>query len=149
MILADLLNQNILQNEPIAPGLASLIGVPEWAQGSIDELTLEQRHDLTWVYVALALGARLLQIPLRIITPYYNMWIMQRINQDLRLSLLERWYNRPLNDHSDHRTGDSIFRIYQDSAQVMAVVGMLIGVTLGCLSYLTCIVLVTLLSRQS
>lgn len=146
LILADLLNQNLLQNEPIAPGLASLIGVPEWAQGSIEELTVAQQYDLIWVYVAFSLGSYLLQSPFRIINPYYNMWIMQRINQDLRLALLERWHQLSLGYHSDHRTGDSIFRIYQDSGQVTAVIAMLIGVTLACMSYLTCVVLVTLLS---
>lgn len=145
LILADLLNQNILQNEPIAPGLAALVGVPEWAQGSITELTQEQRLDLTWIYVYLALGSHLLQLPLRIINPYYNMWIKQRINQDLRLALVERWHLLSLSYHSDHRTGDSIFRIYQDSAQITAVIGSLIGITLGCMSYLTCVLLVTLL----
>jgi|TARA_Y100000310_G_scaffold338553_1_gene428521 ABC-type multidrug transport system fused ATPase/permease subunit len=145
LVLADLLGQNILQNEPIAPGLARLIGVPEWAQGSITELTNEQRHDLLWVYVALSLGSYLLQLPLRIINPYYNLWIMQRINQDLRLALLARWHQLSLSYHSDHRTGDSIFRIYQDSAQVTAVIDQLIGITLASMSYLTCVTLVTLL----
>ncbi len=145
LILADLLNQNILQNDPIAPGLASLLGVPEWAQGSIEALSTDQRHELAWIYVYLALGSHLIQLPLRIINPYYNMWIMQRINQDLRLALVERWHSLSLNYHSDHRTGDSIFRIYQDSAQVTAVIGSLIGLTLGCMSYLTCVFLVTLL----
>ena len=146
VILADLLSQNILQNEPIAPGLAGFIGVPEWAQGAIDELSEDQRRELVWVYVVLALGAYLVQLPFRIINPYYNMWIMQRINQSLRLALVERWHQLSLNYHSDHRTGDSIFRIYQDSAQVTAVIGRLITLTLAIMSYFSCIVLVSLLS---
>jgi ABC-type multidrug transport system fused ATPase/permease subunit len=146
VILADLLSQNILQNEPIAPGLASLIGIPEWAQGSVTELDQEQRRSLVWVYVLFALGAHLAQLPFRIVNPYYNMWIMQRINQDLRLALLERWHQLSLKYHSDHRTGDTIFRIYQDSAQVTAVIGRLITLTLATMSYLTCVFLVSLLS---
>ena len=145
LVLADLLGQNILQSEPIAPGLASLIGVPEWAQGSITELTVAQRHDLKWVYVALLLGFRVLQMPLAVINPYYNLWIMQHINQDLRLALLARWHQLSLSYHNEHRTGDSIFRIYQDSAQVTAVIDQLIGITLAIMSYLTCVALVTLL----
>ena len=50
LILADLLNQNLLQNEPLAPRLANLFGVPERAQGSIEELTEAQRHELKWLY---------------------------------------------------------------------------------------------------
>ena len=146
VILADLLNQNILQNDPIAPGLADLFGIPEWAEGAIAELSDDQRRDLVWLYVKLALGAHLAQLPLRIINPYYHMWIMQRINQDLRLALLERWHQLSLSYHSEHRTGDSIFRIYQDSAQVTAVIGRLISLTLATMSYFSCVVLVTLLN---
>ena len=147
LILADLLNQSLLQAEPLAPGLAKLLGYPELAAGStIDQLTDEQRRALMWSYVYVALGSYLLQMPLRIINPYYNMWIMQRINQDLRVALISRWHQLSLSYHSDHRTGDSIFRIYQDSAMVTAVVGHMIGMTLAMMSYYSCVVLVTILN---
>ena len=146
LILADLLNQSLLQAEPLAPGLATLFGFPELAAGSIEQLTDEQRRQLTWSYVYVALGAYLLQMPLSILNPYYNMWIMQRINQDLRVALVSRWHQLSLSYHSDHRTGDSIFRIYQDSAMVTAVVGHLIGMTLAMMSYYSCVVLVTILN---
>ena len=146
VILTDLLNQNILQNEAIAPGLAELIGIPEWAQGSITELAPEQRWELAFIYVYISLGSYFIQLPFGLINPYYNMWILQRINQDLRLALLERWHRLSLRYHSDHRTGDSIFRIYQDSAQVTAVIDYLIRVTLATMSYFTCVLLVTLMS---
>ena len=149
VLLADLLNQNLLQAEPIAPALAKIanfFGMPEWTQDSVDNLNAEQRRDLVLIYVYLALGSHLLRLPLRIINPYYNMWIMQRINQDLRVALVERWHQLSLNYHSGHRTGDSIFRIYQDSAMVTAVIGHVIGMTLAFGSYLTCVVLVTVMS---
>ena len=146
LILADLLNQSLLQAEPLAPGLAGLLGFPELASGTIDQLTDDQRRELTWSYVYVALGSYLLQMPLSILNPYYNMWIMQRINQDLRLALISRWHQLSLSYHSDHRTGDSIFRIYQDSAMVTAVVGHMIGMTLAMMSYYSCVVLVTILN---
>ena len=146
VILADLLNQSLLQAEPLAPGLAQLVGMPELAQGNLDELTSEQRHELKWVYVYIALGTHLARLPLRIINPYYNMWIMQRINQDLRVALVSRWHQLSMSYHSGHRTGDAVYRIYQDSAMVTAVIGHLIGMTLAMMSYYSCVVLVTLLS---
>ena len=48
---------------------------------------------------------------------------MQGVNQGLRLALLQRWHRLSLRYHSSHRVGDSVYRIYQDSAQVTAVVG--------------------------
>ena len=146
VLLADLLNQSLLQGEPLAPGLATLLGYPEAAAGAVAELTADQRHELKWTYVYVALGTHLCRLPLRIFNPYYNMWIMQGINQDLRLDLLSRWHQLSISYHSGHRTGDSIYRIYQDSAMVTAVVGHLIGMTLAMMSYYSCVVLVTLLS---
>ncbi len=146
IILADLLNQSLLQAEPLAPGLASLLGLEVLAQGNIDELTNEQRHELKWVYVYIALGTHMARLPLRIINPYYNMWIMQRINQDLRVALISRWHQLSLSYHSDHRTGDAVYRIYQDSAMVTAVIGHLIGMTLAMMSYYSCVALVAILS---
>ena len=146
LVTADLLNQSLLQADPLAPGLAKLLGFEELATGNIDQLTDEQRHELKWTYVYVALGAYLLQVPLQVINPYYNMWIMQRINQDLRVALLSRWHQLSLSYHSEHRTGDSIFRIYQDSAMVTAVVGHLIGMTLAMMSYYSCVALVTILN---
>ena len=146
VILADLLNQNLLQAEPLSPALADLFGLPEWTQAHIHELTDDQRRELVWIYVYLALGSHLVQLPLRIINPYYQMWIMQRINQDLRVALISRWHQLSLSYHSEHRTGDSIFRVYQDSAMVTAVIGHLINMTLAMMSYYSCVALVTLLS---
>ena len=146
VILADLLNQNLLQAEPLSPALANLFGLPEWTQAYVGELTDEQRRELVWIYVYLALGSHLVQLPLRIINPYYHMWIMQRINQDLRVALISRWHQLSLSYHSEHRTGDAIFRIYQDSAMVTAVIGHLINMTLALMSYYSCVALVTLLS---
>ena len=146
LLAIDLLNQSLLQNEPLAPGLANLLGLPELSQEVLDELTHEQRHDLKWLYVYIALVATLVQVTLGCISRYYNMWIMQRINQDLRVALLERWHQLSLSYHSGHRTGDSIYRIYQDSAMVTAVIGHLISITLSLMSYFTCVALVSLLS---
>ena len=146
LILADLLNQSLLQADPLAPGLAKLLGHPDLSTNNLEELTDAQRHELKWTYVYWALGSFLLQMPLSVINPYYNMWIMQRINQDLRVALISRWHQLSLSYHSDHRTGDSIFRIYQDSAMVTAVVGHMIGMTLAMMSYYSCVVLVTILN---
>ena len=146
VVLADLLNQSLLQAEPLAPGLAALLGYPDLAAGTAEQLTQAERHELKWAYVYVALGTHLCRLPLRIFNPYYNMWILQSINQDLRLDLLSRWHQLSLSYHASHRTGDSIYRLYQDSAMVTAVVGHLTGMTLAMMSYYSCVVLVTLLS---
>ena len=138
----DLISQSILQAEPLTPFLADFIGQPELAgeaqadtdgagpdangaEPNIDlaPLTAEQRHSLKWVYAVFMVFAWFVQLPTMMLLPYYYIFIMQRVNQDLRMALVERWLSLSLRYHSDHRVGDSVYRIYQDSAQVTAVIG--------------------------
>ena len=138
----DLISQSILQAEPLTPFLADFIGQPELAgeggeapgpgiesedaaEANVDLalLTSEQRHNLKWVYAVFMVLSWIAQIPIMMLLPYYYIFIMQRVNQDLRMALVERWHRLSLRYHSDHRVGDSVYRIYQDSAQVTAVIG--------------------------
>ncbi len=140
----DLISQSILQAEPLTPFLADFIGRSELAgeaqpgtgaesvepdagaaEPNIDlaPLTAEQRHSLKWIYAVFMVFGWFAQLPVMMLLPYYYIFIMQRVNQDLRMALVERWLGLSLRYHSDHRVGDSVYRIYQDSAQVTAVIG--------------------------
>lgn len=86
-------------------------------------LTQEQRRGMRWLYIFFSLATWAILIPLNgMVLPYYHTWIMQKLNQDLRLALVERWHRLSLRYHGDHRVGDSVYRIYQDSAQVTSVI---------------------------
>ena len=136
----DLISQSILQAEPLTPFLADFIGRPELSVGSVpgtlepsgdggpanvdlELLTTEQRHSLKWVYAVFMVVSWVAMVPSAMFLPYYYIFIMQRVNQDLRMALLGRWHRLSIRYHSDHRVGDSVYRIYQDSAQVTAVIG--------------------------
>lgn len=146
LVLVDLLNQTILLAEPMMPWLAELWGRPDLARGTAEVLTVEQRIDIVWLHMQIEFVLWLLLLPFDIFAPWYNVWIMQRINQNLRLALVERWHQLSLNYHSDHRVGDSIFRIYQDSSQVTGVINRIINLVITLGSYATCVVLVSLFS---
>ncbi len=145
LFTVDLLNQSILQARPLTPFLADFIGRPDLARDVIELLTLLQRQELQWVYMVFIFLAGTLMFPFGIVLPYYNVWIMQRINQDLRLALVERWHQLSLRYHSDHRVGDSVYRIYQDSAQVTAIIQMLVDVLTQLTMYGVTILFVTAL----
>ena len=140
----DLISQSILQAEPLTPFLADFIGRSELAGEAqpgagaesvepdadaaepniaLAPLTAEQRHSLKWIYAVFMVFGWFAQLPVMMLLPYYYIFIMQRVNQDLRMALVERWLGLSLRYHSDHRVGDSVYRIYQDSAQVTAVIG--------------------------
>ena len=146
LVMTDMLSQSILLSEPLMPAVAEFFGQEAWARGIAETLSIEQRHAVKWWYMALMIGMWLTMLPFEITRPYYHVWIMQRINQDLRVALVERWHQLSLTYHSDHRTGDSIYRIYQDSAQVTAVIGQLVTCSIGVWRYFLAVVLVSFLS---
>ena len=161
LMLADLLFQSILQADPVIPVLANALGQGDLARGILERsLSVEERYYYQWVYVGISVALLVGLTPLRIMigggeyagvmygtgAGWYNIWILQRINQDLRTALVERWHMLSLSYHSDHRTGDSIFRIYQDSAQVTAVIDRLLGITNRIFGYMATVFLLSLLS---
>ena len=161
LVLADLLFQSILQADPVIPVLANALGQGDLARGILlQTLSTEERYYYQWVYVGISVALLVGQTPLRIMVGggeyswimggtgagWYKIWILQRINQHLRTALVERWHMLSLSYHSDHRTGDSIFRIYQDSAQVTAVIDRLLGIVMTIFSYLVAVFLLSLLS---
>jgi ATP-binding cassette subfamily B protein len=50
---------------------------------------------------------------------YYSTWIWQCINQNLRVAMTERVESLSLKYHDNHRVGDAMFRVFQDSAQIV------------------------------
>lgn len=143
LFTVDLLNQSVLQAEPLTDFLANFVGRSEL--GGDGALTAAERRELQWVYIAFVVGIGFVTFPIGVALPYYNMWIMQAINQDLRLALVERWHQLSLRYHGDHRVGDSVYRVYQDSAQVTAIVGMLISVATQVTQYAIAVLFVTAL----
>ena len=53
---------------------------------------------------------------------YYRTWILQRINQFLRVTMIERAEHLSLRYHAHAQTGDAIYRVYQDSAMITNIV---------------------------
>ena len=153
----DLISQSILQAKPLTPFMADFIGQPDMAitavqselgaESNVDLQTLtdEQRHSLKWVYAAFTVIGWLVQVPTMLFLPYYYIFIMQRVNQDLRMALVQRWHRLSIRYHSDHRVGDSVYRVYQDSAQVTAVIGTVTQVVQLAIAYVTGVVLLTAL----
>ena len=148
LIIADLLGNSLLLNNCVQPEVANswFFAAPDTSCEVTDTLSGEQQHDLKWQWVKLNLLIWAINLPIGMVVPYYTVWIMQRINQDLRLALVERWHQLSLNYHSGHRTGDSIYRIYADSAQVTTVIGRLVGLILICWYWVYALFLLSFLS---
>ncbi|HIC33389.1 MAG TPA: ABC transporter ATP-binding protein, partial [Gammaproteobacteria bacterium] len=100
----------------------------ETAQATPAELLLEPEQRKTVrnrLGVLFAIGA-LLMLMIAPGVRVYGTWITQRINQSLRSRMIERAEHLSLRYHSHARTGDAIYRVYQDSAMVTAIIDTII-----------------------
>lgn len=122
LLFLDGLWQGILAGEPIQPITARFFGVDPAAfadAAAIGEVARMELRD-HWVIgavIGLVIGA-----PAAGAMYYYVIWILQRINQNLRVRLFDRYQRLSLRFHADSRVGDSIYRVYQDSAMVTNVI---------------------------
>ena len=147
LVMADLVNQSILQTDPLNPDRAELFGEPGMSRDLTEELTQGQRMTLMWKVVLIELAVYLPVLWLMgPVLAYYRTWIMQNIEQDLRLALADRWQRLSLTYHGGHRTGDSIFRIQVDASEVTGVLYVLIAISTGIIQSAFVLALVALLS---
>jgi ATP-binding cassette subfamily B protein len=131
LVEVQILNDKVLVGEPLDASQASLFFLDETyvkdeTLADNEQRTLSDEQRLTLFYRLLILIV-LLQVPFAMIIPivvvwYYQIWIAQRINQHLRVTMIESAEHLSLRYHSQARTGDTIYRVYQDSAMVTAVI---------------------------
>jgi ABC-type multidrug transport system fused ATPase/permease subunit len=107
-----------LGDQPLSPWQATFLGLEPASAVEVDTLDAETRR-------AVASGLRLrgvVVIPIIVSVFfglfYYQVWILQRVNQTLRLRLVDRLQELSLRFHADSRVGDAIYRMVQDSAMV-------------------------------
>jgi ABC-type multidrug transport system fused ATPase/permease subunit len=117
-LLLDLHWTRVLQGEPLTVFEARLLGFDPATSVHVEALDAATRRRLRDHEVALGAGLLLLLAPLGSALSYYLLWILQRINQELRLALFQRLQRLSLRFHQDSRVGDAIYRLYQDSAMV-------------------------------
>jgi ATP-binding cassette subfamily B protein len=130
LVATDIFNNKILVGDKLQPLQAAILFVDssyvthdiEDNVNESDSLTIEQRkvvrnHTIIW---ALVLGVIL--IPIGALLFYYNIWIWQMINQNLRIAMMTRAEHLSLRFHAQSRVGDAIFRIYKDSSTITSLI---------------------------
>jgi ABC-type multidrug transport system fused ATPase/permease subunit len=122
LVYAPALWGGALQGKPISTLAARAVGFAPELFSRVDSLTPELRRALaerlTWVLAVVAVGITSGAMAVG----YYGIWILQRVNQSLRLQLVDRLQALSLRFHDQSRVGDAIYRTYQDSAMVTQVV---------------------------
>ena len=140
-IMADMWNNKLLAGEKLQPGQAWLFALdesfvrsdfldsgPTYDEETGEELapqderlTVAQRRSVrNHMYFGYAILG-LYGILQGFILGYYNLWIWQNVNHHLRVAMLDRLEYLSMSFHHQKRSGDAIYRIYQDSAMIVSV----------------------------
>jgi len=125
LLLLDVFWTRVLEGQPLTPLEASLLRMDPAETVTVDALAREARLGAARRALAGFALAMVVIAPLIAALVYYRIWILQRINQLLRLELFDRVQALSLRFHSESRVGDAIYRIYQDSAMVTQLVDVL------------------------
>ena len=86
-----------------------------------DQRRVVRNRSFAWFVLGSIIG-----IPMGLILPYYGAWIWQNVNHYLRVEMVNRLEYLSLGFHHNNRAGDAIFRIYQDSSQIVNVLNQVV-----------------------
>jgi ABC-type multidrug transport system fused ATPase/permease subunit len=119
LMAVDVFWTGVLQGQPLPEIQARLLFLDPALASTVDALDDAVRRTIRDRLFLMAAGITLgLTLPLVGVLTWYYVWITQRINQDLRLRLVDRLQLLSLRFHAEHRVGDAIYRVHQDSAMV-------------------------------
>src|SRR5215831_16160001 len=126
LLFLDLVWTRALQGEPLPDWQAALLRLDPALAVHVAALSEPVRRAvaLRAVVGGFAIGAA--ATPLFLALWYWQIWVLQRVNQLLRVQLLERFQTLSLRFHSEARVGDAIYRLTQDSAMVTQLVDVVL-----------------------
>lgn len=125
LLFVDVLWTRILEGQPLTAPEAWFFGFDHAQVVDVEALSDEARRAVRNRWLLTAAPLVVFFAGLALCFGYYQIWIMQRVNQILRVELLERFQNLSLRFHADSRVGDAIYRLYQDSAMVTQLIEVL------------------------
>lgn len=118
---ADLLTNKVFLGEPLNAFQATLLGLSHAEFVNVDMLSEAARFRLRTVFLILLATLVVSYFLLNQVLRYYQTWILQRVNQHLRVAMMDNAIQLSLRYHHKHQVGDAIYRVYQDSAMVVSV----------------------------
>jgi ABC-type multidrug transport system fused ATPase/permease subunit len=143
ILLMDAFWTRVLQGAALTAAQASLLQLDPAVFGGAGALGPEERREVLLRTIAVGLALGLAATPCSFALYYYRVWILQRVNQILRMRMMERLQSLSLRFHAESRIGDAIYRMVQDSAMVTQLIDVLVIAPLGMLGrYLFCVLVV-------
>ncbi len=121
-VIVGMIQNGIITGEPLGSIHVAVYGLDPAVFVDVDALSIEARLTLPWLVVATTMGVIMILVGVGTALYYYTIWIFQQINQHMRAALIERLQAQSLTFHANTRTGDAMYRVYQDSAMVTQII---------------------------
>jgi ABC-type multidrug transport system fused ATPase/permease subunit len=125
-VFLDLFWTRALQGEPLPAIQAALLRLDPAVAVHVPVLSVAVRRAVALRTVIGGVAIAAIATPIVFALYYYQIWILQRVNQALRVDLLDRLQSLSLRYHSEAQVGDAIYRLTQDSAMVTQLVDVLL-----------------------
>jgi len=125
IVLFDAFFTRVLKGDPLTSFQSAFLLLDPAVFTAVDALDTESRRLLLRRIIAFGVGVGVLVTPAVMGLYYYQVFILQRVNQVLRVELMDRLQGLSLRFHADNRIGDAMYRMYQDSAMVTQLIDVL------------------------
>ena len=122
MFSSDLLTNKVFLAEPLNAFQASLLSLDQAEFVEVETLSGVARYQLRTIFLVLLATLVVSHFVLGQGLRYYGTWILQRVNQHLRVAMMDNAVQLSLRYHNKQQVGDAIYRIFQDSAMVVSVI---------------------------
>ena len=118
----DVLWDSVGRGETLSTGQAKILFLPADLYTNIKPLTESARQIVLVRFLILTGIFVVITSTFNVAIRLYKVWILQRVNQSLRTRMVSNAEELSLRSDSKASTGDAIYRVFQDSAMVTAVV---------------------------
>ena len=118
----DVLMDSVGRGEPLSGMQAGVMLLPEAGYVDVEALSEAARLEVLFRFLIVSAVIIVTTTSAFTLLAIYKVWILQRVNQDLRVTMVRNAEDLSLRFHSRTSAGDGIYRVFQDSAMVTAVV---------------------------
>tara|TARA_B100000315_G_scaffold258476_1_gene310755 strand:+ start:14344 stop:16347 length:2004 start_codon:yes stop_codon:yes gene_type:complete len=125
-LLSDIFYNHLINGDPLTDRLSMLLSLEGDHYLDVEILSAESRREVRVEMFWFAGKVGIFAIPAIYGAFFYYMWIRQRINQNLRVKMMNQVQSLSLRFHANTQSGDAIYRVYQDSAMVTNIIQLLL-----------------------
>ena len=118
----DIVWDSVGSREPLSQAQAAVMFLPAADYVHVASLSDNARMEILFRFLIVSAVIIIMTTSAFTLISVYKTWILQRVNQALRVDMVRNAEELSLRFHATTSAGDGIYRVFQDSAMVTAVV---------------------------